>query len=242
MIQKKQVIHGIPSIIWGKPAEKVFIHVHGKLSRKEYAENFACLAEKEGYQTVSFDLPEHGDRSGMPDRCDIWNGKRDLELIACYVFQHWPHVSLFACSLGAYFSLQTYADKPFESCLFLSPIVDMKWLVESMMSHSKVTPGLLREKQEIYNEVDPLRWDYYCYIQEHPVQKWPFRTSILYGALDTFQPIEIISAFTKQHNCSLTVSPSSQHPFMEKDDFPLTDRWIQESLRASANQSMYTFT
>ena len=41
--------------------EKVYIHVHGKMSRKEYAEAFAEIAEKKGYQTISFDLPEHGE-------------------------------------------------------------------------------------------------------------------------------------------------------------------------------------
>jgi hypothetical protein len=77
-------------------------------------------------------------------------------------------VSLFACSLGAYFSLNTYADKCFEKCLFQSPIVDMKWLVEHMMLWSNVSEEQLKAEQEIETAVDTLRWDYYQYIISHP--------------------------------------------------------------------------
>ena len=111
-------ISGIPAVLWGNPSEKAFSHVHGKMSRKEYAERFAVAAEEKGYQTISFDLPEHGERTGGPDRCDVWNGIRDLNVIADYTFQHWQHVSLYACSLGAYFSLNAYPERNLEKCLF----------------------------------------------------------------------------------------------------------------------------
>jgi hypothetical protein len=32
------LIDGIPAILWGERSEKIYIHVHGKMSRKEYAE------------------------------------------------------------------------------------------------------------------------------------------------------------------------------------------------------------
>ncbi|MBM7854005.1 hypothetical protein JOC37_000377 [Desulfohalotomaculum tongense] len=38
----------------------------------------------------------------------------DLNVIANYVFEKWKHVSSFACSLGAYFSLNTYVDTNFD--------------------------------------------------------------------------------------------------------------------------------
>ena len=56
-----------------------------------------------------------------------------------YVEKHWKNVSLFACSIGAYFSLMTYAEKSFSKCLFLSPIVDMKQLIEDMMKWYSVS-------------------------------------------------------------------------------------------------------
>ena len=123
MRHEKLMIEEIPAILWGNPSDKIYIHVHGKMSRKEYAESFAELAGKEGYQTLSFDLPEHGERTDRSYRCDVWNGKKDLNIIADYVFAKWSKVSLYACSLGAYFALQTYADRPFQKCLFQSPMI-----------------------------------------------------------------------------------------------------------------------
>ena len=56
MISQKLDVSGIPAILWGAPSDKVFIYVHGKFSRKEYAERFADIAETYGWQTLSFDL------------------------------------------------------------------------------------------------------------------------------------------------------------------------------------------
>lgn len=145
MIQRRMIIQHIPCILWGKPSEKVYVHVHGKMSRKEHAEAFAKIAEQKGYQTLSFDLPEHGERQDDA-RCDVWSGIRDLQTIRDYAFSNWQKVSLFACSLGAYFSLQTYTDDAFKKCLFQSPIVDMEYLVRQMMTWFDVSEALLEEK------------------------------------------------------------------------------------------------
>ena len=223
-------IGGIPAIIWGKTSDKLFVHVHGKMSRKEYAEQFARIAEEYGYQTLSFDLPEHGDRTNKPDRCDIWNGIRDLNIIADHAFENWKHVSLFACSLGAYFSLNTYTNRNFEKCLFESPIVDMKWLVEHMMIWSNVTPEQLQNEKEIATPIDTLRWDYYQYILKNPIEKWPFHTSILYARKDNLQPITSIQDFAQKYNATLKVSENSEHPFMAPGDDIIVEKWLRSEL------------
>ena len=60
MQQHKLSVQGIPTIIWGAPAERVYVFVHGKASCKEEAERFAGLVAEKGCQVISFDLPEHG--------------------------------------------------------------------------------------------------------------------------------------------------------------------------------------
>lgn len=74
----KFYIGKIPVIIWGAKSDKVYIYVHGKMSDKESTETFARIAENKGYQTISFDLPEHGGRKDENYRCDIWNGISDF--------------------------------------------------------------------------------------------------------------------------------------------------------------------
>ena len=223
-------IEGIPAILWGKPSQKIYIHVHGKQSRKEYAEDFAKIAEKKGYQTISFDLPEHGERTDSHYRCDVWNGVKDLNIIADYVFPRWNRVSLFACSLGAYFSLSAYADRPFEKCLFQSPIADMEWLVRHMMQWSGVSENDLFEKGEIMTDIDLLRWDYFQYILSHPITRWDIPTRILYGARDNLQPQESIEAFAEKFGADLTISEQSEHPFMAEFDREIVDKWLYENI------------
>ena len=49
MKQQRLHIDGIPSILWGSDSDKLYIHVHGKMSQKEHAESFAEIAESKGF-------------------------------------------------------------------------------------------------------------------------------------------------------------------------------------------------
>lgn len=219
------MLDDIPAILWGEDSNKVYVHVHGKMSRKEYAESFAAIAETKGYQTLSFDLPEHGERTDSK-RCDLWDGVSDLRTISDYAFANWERVSLYACSIGAYFSLNAYNAMPFEKALLQSPIVDMERLVKNMMLWSGVTEAELESKKEIPSPVDTLRWDYYQYIISHPITQWNIPTAILYGGKDNLQPEESVRAFAEKFGCSLTVSENSEHPFMAQSDALIVENWL----------------
>ena len=229
MKRQSLTIGGIPAILWGEPSDRIYIHIHGKMSRKEYAEAFAAIAERRGWQTLSFDLPEHGERTDSA-RLDVWNGIRDLNTIADYAFAHWSHAALYACSIGAYFALNAYPDRPFEKCLFQSPIADMEQLVRHMMRWFCVTPERLQAEGEIDTPVDPLRWDYYQYILSHPVARWPIPTAILYAGKDDLQSPESIRAFCDRFHCRLTVAPDSEHPFMNPADAAIVENWLNENI------------
>ena len=230
MIQQRLRIGRIPAILWGRPSDRVYIHVHGKLSRKEYAEEFAALAEEQGYQTLSFDLPRHGERQAEATLCDIWHGVDDLRLIGAYAFPRWREVSLFACSLGACFSLHAWQDQPFLKCLFQSPIVDMDWLIRQMMGWFGVTEERLRQEREIPTPIDTLSWDYWQYIREHPIVRWNVPTAILYAGKDNLQSEEVIRGFAGAHGCRLTSAQGSEHPFMGEGDGAIVRQWLIENL------------
>ena len=223
-------IHGIPAVIWGKPSERVYLYVHGKQASKEAAAGFAAIAEEKGFQTLSFDLPRHGERTCSPDRCDIWNGMRDLSIMRDAVFSRWREVSLYGCSLGAYFSLNTYAGDDFKQCLFQSPIVDMDALTRQMMIWFGISEERLEREREIETPIDRMTWDYVQYIRAHPVQSWPIPTSVLYAGRDNLQPREVIDAFCNRFHALLTVSPQSEHPFMGEGDAQIVTRWLRESV------------
>ncbi|MCH5159479.1 MAG: alpha/beta hydrolase [Clostridiales bacterium] len=230
MVANRINVGNIPVIVWGKKSEKVYLFVHGKMSSKESAERFAEIASKKGYQTISFDLPQHGERQGRNDRCDIWNGIRDLALIGDYTFANWKEVSLFACSLGAYFSLNTYHTYDLKKCLFQSPILDMEYLIKQMMIWFDISEERLAQEKYVYTPIDVLSWDYYQYVKEHPILQWNISTYILFGGKDNLQTLNIVNDFVDRFHCGLTVAENSEHPFIEEKDVQIVDQWLQDNI------------
>ena len=52
----------VPVLLYGDLADRVLIYIHGQGGRKEEAESFAEIATNYGWQVISVDLPEHGER------------------------------------------------------------------------------------------------------------------------------------------------------------------------------------
>lgn len=230
MRQEHIDIQGIPALVWGEPSDIVYLCVHGKMSCKESVEGLARIAEEKGYQTISFDLPQHGERQGESDRCDIWNGVHDLTVVADYVFSRWQEVSLYACSLGAFFALHAYKNYTFRKCLFQSPILDMEHLIRQMMLWFGISEQQLELEQEIDTPIDVLSWKYYQYVQKHPINMWYHPTSILFAEKDNLQSREVVDRFASKFGCQLTVAENSHHPFMEEADMPVVENWLWESI------------
>ncbi len=227
MLKQPLSIESIPATIWGSPSDKVYIFVHGKMSQKEEAESFATIADRKGYQVISFDLPEHGERKAEDYRCTVQNAVHDLRVISDFVTGQWRHLSLFGNSLGAYFSLVAYRELKFTKCLFLSPILDMENLIRSMMKWFNVTEELLRERQEIPTSTgETLSWPYYAFVREHPIVKWNNPTYILYGSNDNVTPRNIVDTFVVNFHCKLDVLQNGEHYFHTQEQMEVVDRWL----------------
>jgi uncharacterized protein len=114
MIKQNFKIENIPAILWGAKSDKLFVVVHGNMSNKSDAAIvvFAGEATRLGYQVLSFNLPEHGDRKEEDYPCKVQNCVQDLNAIMCYARSLSNNISLFACSMGAYFSLLAYNGEP----------------------------------------------------------------------------------------------------------------------------------
>ena len=227
-------INGIPSIIWGEKSNKVYIAVHGNMSNKE-DDGIRIVAEKavsRGYQLLSFDLPEHGERKDDTTYlCKVQNCVKDLKEIIEYAKNNYEEIYLWACSMGAYFSLLAYKDEDIKKCLFLSPVVNMKVLIDNMMLWSNTTEEILKEKQEIKTDFgQTLYWDYYEYVKNNPITNWNNKTCILYGEKDDIQDENIIKDFCNKFNCELTVLENGEHYFhtLEQIDFYID--WIDKNV------------
>ncbi len=227
---RKITIGNIPAIIWGIPSEKVYIHVHGKMSKKESAEDFAKIANFKGYQVISFDLPEHGERTDLEYKCNVWNGIRDLEEIYNFSKENWKEINLFACSLGAYFSLLTYKDFHIKKALFQSPILNMNYLINNMFNWFNIPEEELKDKKLIETPIDTMSWEYYEFVKENPINKWEFPTFIIYGTKDNLQNIKVIEDFCSKFKCSLTIGENFEHYFCKENELEFFYNWLEKNI------------
>lgn len=232
---KKNIIkiNNIPAIVWGDTNDKLYIAVHGNLSHKEdtVIGILAHEATAKGYQVLSFDLPEHGERKDGTTPCKVQNCVHDLVEIFSYAKTRWKDLNLFACSMGAYFSLLAYHEIGFKKALFLSPVVDMGRIIRNMMMWFQVTPERLEKEGTIDTPIgQKLYWDYFCYVLDHPVNSWKVDTSILYGAKDNLVEFDTISNFTEKFHCKLEIMESGEHYFHTDEHLQRFRMWLQSHI------------
>ncbi len=227
-------IDHIPTILWGPYTGRLLVAVHGNQSHKEdtVLVMLAEVAVERGYQMLSFDLPEHGERKNEKIACHVENCVKELHAIMDYAKTMAEEISLFGCSLGAYFSLLAFREERFKQALFLSPVVDMQRMIENMMSWFSVSEQQLKSQGEIDTPAgQPLRWDYYQYVKAHPINQWATPTRILYGAADALCERDVVECFAKHFDCKLTVQEQGEHFFHTPQQLDCYRAWLRQNLQ-----------
>lgn len=224
-------INEVPAILWGQQSNRLFLYIHGKGGNKEEAAAFSEIACQRGFQVLSIDLPEHGQRKSEIDTFNPWHAVPELKMIMEYAKEHWQNISLFANSIGAWFSMLGFSNEPLEQCLFLSPVVDMKYLVSKMMKWANVSETQLQNEQIIpTNFGETLSWNYWKYILENPIVKWNFPTQILYGEFDNLIDRDTIESFSHKFNCNLTVMENGEHWFHTSEQLEVLNAWVKRNV------------
>lgn len=232
MITQQMLIGNIPSILWGNDSSRLYLYVHGQGGNKEEA---SFLAEKicmKGWQVLSFDLPGHGERKDENGSCDPWHVVPELNLIVQYVKGHWKQYSLYANSIGAWFSMLSLGQENIATCLFVSPVLDMKQLILKMMGWANVTEEQLRLKKIIPTSFGQiLTWEYWQYAVNHPILMWNFPTKILYGEHDKMIDCSSIEDFSKKFHCATTVMKHGEHWFHTEEQMDFLGSWISNNFQ-----------
>jgi len=229
--QEKIQINNIPAILYGSASDRLYLYIHGRHSRKEEAEQFANIAVKSDYQVLSFDLPEHGERANEQYPCSAQNGVHDLKEIYSFVKNKYNNISLYACSLGAYFSLLAFQNVTFNRCLLLSPILDMERLIQNMMNWSGISEEELKKRREYETSFgETLSWDYYEYVRNNQVIKWNSPTFILYGENDNLTEKNILDSFSEKYHCTVDIMPNGEHYFHTEEQLNYLENWLEKQL------------
>lgn len=225
-------IDGIPSVLWGKPGDKMIIAAHGSRSSK-IDDCIWVLAEEataKGYQVLSFDLPQHGERVYetefiMPDEC-----VRELKTMYSFAADQNKAVSVFGCSMGAYFELLAFADEKIERAWFLSPVTDMERIIRNLMKYCRITEKEFRERVKVENDIEPLYFPYYAYVKEHPIKSWDHKTFILRGENDALCEYTYVKRFADRFGCELTEQKGGEHWLHTASELDFFRKWLQKRL------------
>ncbi len=222
----------IPAVLWGPASPRLFVAVHGDQASKEDA-TVALLAEeawRKGFQTLSFDLPEHGGRRGEAPRCAPQHMVEELAAVLAFARGLAGSASLFGCSLGAFFCMQAFTGEEVEQALFLSPVVDLAGVIESMMAAFGVDEARLRREGVVETPAKTLYWEDYSYLRAHPI-RWCSPAKLLCGRQDDICPPDVTEAFSRRCAAELTVMEQGQHYFHTPAQMAFLRQWLQKSIR-----------
>ena len=194
--------------------KQLVIYVHGKGGSIEEAKHYQSLF-------VDFDVIGFDYKSQNP-----WQAKKEFSNFYDQVAKGYDSVILIANSIGAFFSMNGFADRNITKAFFISPIVNMEKLIIDMMNWSNITEEELCNKKEIITEFgETLSWEYLCYVRKHPI-KWNIPTYILYGENDNLTSKETISEFSEQVCAALTIMEDGEHWFHTDSQMKFLDNWI----------------
>ena len=224
----------IPALVWGEPSDRAYLFVHGKSGSKADAETFAEIACRRGWQTLSVDLPQHGERQGGKTGFDPWHAVPELRSVLADMRGRWSRVALCAYSIGAWFSLLAFQREPLDRSLFVSPVLDMERLILDMMQWAGVSEErLMREKTVDTDFGETLSWEYLTFVRAHPIEAWNLPTAILYAGKDGLTSRATVDAFCQSFRCALTVMDGGEHWFHTPEQLGFLQKWMEENVCGS---------
>lgn len=139
----------------------------------------------------------------------------------------WKKISLYANSIGAYFSLLALRESKLEKGLFVSPILDMEKLIRDMMGWAGVTQEQIQQAGEIPTTFgETLSWKYLTYAAENRITKWDSPTAILYAGQDHLTARETVEDFARRFGCSVTIMENGEHWFHTEEQLAVLYAWL----------------
>ncbi len=238
MKTEKFSIRGIPAVLYGEPSDKIVLYLHGKYGQKEEALTLAPLLAETGWQILAIDLPEHGERAGDPDdrnaggspkKCFPWVVIPEYQAVVRWLRERYDRIVICAVSMSAWFFMRAFRSERFEKCLFISPVADMRLLIEDKMKKAGITASDLGWKQILPDaDGEMIYWDFYAYAAYQPISCWNSPTEILYARSDLLQPEDTMRKFAARFGCTLTVIDGGHYI---PPDTPVLQNWIREKLK-----------
>ncbi|MCI8342592.1 MAG: hypothetical protein HFE62_05200, partial [Firmicutes bacterium] len=109
--------------------------------------------------------------------------------------------------LGAYFSMLALHSYDIKSAFFLSPVTNMKHVIQNIMKKFDITEEMLKNKVTIETPEQPLCWEYHEYIVKNPILSWNVATYMLRGEhhFHTYEQLRFFGNWIEEKLLSLKV-------------------------------------
>ena len=191
------------------------VYLHGKGGNAREAEHYRALLP--GWRVTGLDYRAQTPREAREKFLAYFKAAR----------RDGTKVLVIANSIGAFFAMQALDETRVDRALFVSPVVDMERLIETMMAGEGITEPELRQRGEIKTEFgETLSWRYLQDVRQHPI-RWRVPTAILYGSGDALMPRETVEAFARRTGAALTVMEGGEHWFHTKAQMQFLDAWVR---------------
>ncbi len=215
--------------------EKVLVMCHG-FSGSKNSDTIKMMAEKLitlNIAVVALDLPCHGESQVAEDEFNLKNTVEDIYIVTMYASKLSKHVSIFATSIGAYFTLNLLQDNHFnyEKVILKSPAICMDEIffnggiitctLEQLKERGSVYAGFGRQVKISYDTLIELK-------KNRLLEKYNknYNILILHATEDDTAPIEDAVEFAeKKENVCIKKLVGGDHRLKTEEQ----RKWVYEN-------------
>ena len=197
--------------------EACIVYIHGLYGNSSEANFYSFFLKK--YDVVGLNYSD-----GNP-----WEVKETIISEFSKISKKYKEVYVIANSIGAFYAYMYLSSFNIKSAFFISPLVNMKSMIEKMMKKNKISiEQLLTEGFITLDDGQTLSYDFYLSLNKK--DNWNIKTHILYGEKDRLVDINSIVDFITNHNASLTIMKNGEHYFHTPGQLKFIKKWINEYL------------
>ena len=193
------------------------VYIHGLYGNSSEADFYSFYSNK--FDVIGLDY-----KDGNP-----WGVKDKIVKEFTEISKKYKRVYLIANSIGAFYAYKYLTSFKIETAFFISPLVNMKQMIEKMMKRYKISLKQLQQEKFIsLNNQQTLSYDFYISLDEEVC--WHTKTHILYGEKDKIVDKDSIFNFVTDHNASLTIMKNGGHWFHTPGQLKYLKKWINDYL------------
>ena len=197
--------------------ESCIIYIHGLYGNSDEADFYSFCADKHDVIGLNY-------KDGNP-----WEVKEKIIKEFKEISKNYKRVYVIANSIGAFYTYKYLSMFNIKSAYFISPLLNIKSLIEGLMRKSHISfERLKNEKIITMDDGQILSYDFYQSLNDS--DSWNTKTHILYGEKDNIVDHESIFNFACNHNCSLTIMKNGEHYFHTPSQLKYIKKWINEFL------------